>query len=71
MKQALYEKQVLVADILHVPREEFETIAELAGESEPNKEPSELVLAAVNQGTYFYWRALHRTTKLSVVDGGD
>ncbi|XP_073986570.1 rho guanine nucleotide exchange factor 2 isoform X3 [Rhodnius prolixus] len=49
VKQALYEKQVLVADILHVPREEFETIAELAGESEPNKEPSELVLAAVNQ----------------------
>lgn len=50
IRQALAEKQQLVADILHIPREEFETIAELAGEPSTDKEASELVLAAVNQG---------------------
>ncbi|XP_075211643.1 rho guanine nucleotide exchange factor 2 isoform X3 [Lycorma delicatula] len=49
IRQALVEKQQLVADILHIPREEFETIAELAGEPATDKEASELVLAAVNQ----------------------
>jgi hypothetical protein len=32
IRQALTEKQQLVADILHVPKDEFENIAELAGE---------------------------------------
>ncbi|XP_066992612.2 rho guanine nucleotide exchange factor 12 isoform X3 [Anabrus simplex] len=49
IRLALAEKQQLVADILHVPREEFETIADLAGEPSVHKESSELVLAAVNQ----------------------
>jgi hypothetical protein len=50
IRQALAEKQQLVADILHVPREEFENIAELAGEPSVDKEATELVLAAINQG---------------------
>ncbi|KAI5744166.1 hypothetical protein M8J77_026328 [Diaphorina citri] len=49
IKQALAEKQQLVADILQVPREEFDTIADLAGEPAHNKEAAELVLAAVSQ----------------------
>lgn len=51
IRRALLEKQQLVADILHVPREEFDTIAELAGEPSIDKEATELVLAAVSQGT--------------------
>ena len=51
IRLALSEKQHLVADILHVPREEFENIADLAGEPSLDKEATELVLAAVNQGT--------------------
>jgi hypothetical protein len=51
IRLALAEKQQLVADILHVPREEFENIAELAGEPSVDKEATELVLAAINQGT--------------------
>ena len=50
IRLALAEKQQLVADILHVPKEEFENIAELAGEPSMDKEATELVLAAVNQG---------------------
>ncbi|PSN51929.1 hypothetical protein C0J52_06306 [Blattella germanica] len=49
IRTALAEKQQLVADILHVPREDFENIAELAGEPSLDKEATELVLAAVNQ----------------------
>lgn len=43
-------KQQLVADILHVPKDEFQTIAEMAGEPSVDREAAELVLAAVNQG---------------------
>jgi hypothetical protein len=50
IRQALSEKQLLVADILHVPKDEFENIAELAGEPSVDKEATELVLAAVSQG---------------------
>ncbi|XP_065207030.1 rho guanine nucleotide exchange factor 12 isoform X3 [Planococcus citri] len=49
IREALQEKQKLVADILHVPKDEFETISDLATEPAFNKEASELVLAAVNQ----------------------
>ncbi|XP_063236975.1 rho guanine nucleotide exchange factor 11-like isoform X2 [Bacillus rossius redtenbacheri] len=49
IRLALEEKQQLVAEILHVPREEFDTIADLAGEPSLDKDASELVLAAVNQ----------------------
>lgn len=51
VRQALFEKQVLVADILHVPREEFEAIADLAGEQTGDKDATELILAAVNQAS--------------------
>ncbi|XP_024942922.1 rho guanine nucleotide exchange factor 11 isoform X3 [Cephus cinctus] len=50
IKQALVEKQILVADILNIPREDFEHVADMA--SEPTgleKEPAELILAAVSQ----------------------
>jgi len=50
IRQALTEKQQLVADILHVPKDEFENISELAGEPSVDKETMELVLAAVSQG---------------------
>ncbi|XP_012276921.1 rho guanine nucleotide exchange factor 11 [Orussus abietinus] len=50
IKQALNEKQALVADIRHIPRESFEHATETA--SEPlsvAKEPTELILAAISQ----------------------
>ena len=50
IRQAFTEKQQHVADILHVPKDEFENIAELAGEPSVDKEATELVLAAVSQG---------------------
>lgn len=49
VRQALLEKQQLVADILHVPREEFSTIAEIAAQPSHDKEAAEVVLAAINQ----------------------
>lgn len=51
IRQALAEKQALVADMLNVPREDFETIADMAGEPALDKDPAELLLASVNQGT--------------------
>ena len=50
IRQALTEKQQLVAVILRVPKDEFENIAELAGEPSADKEATELVLATVSQG---------------------
>lgn len=50
IRQALEEKKRLVADILHVPKEDFENIAELAAEPSKDKEATEIVLAAVSQG---------------------
>ncbi|KAK6619061.1 hypothetical protein RUM44_003443 [Polyplax serrata] len=49
IRKALLAKQQLVADILHVPKDEFHTIAEMAGEPSIDREAAELVLAAVNQ----------------------
>lgn len=51
IQRALKMKQELVADILHVPQDEFRTIADIAGEPGANKEASELLLAAISQGT--------------------
>ncbi|KAL1124681.1 hypothetical protein AAG570_001305 [Ranatra chinensis] len=53
IRRGLLEKQALVAHILHVPQEEFETIADLAGEPAVDKEATEVILAAVDQGIYF------------------
>ncbi|XP_011332497.1 rho guanine nucleotide exchange factor 12 isoform X2 [Ooceraea biroi] len=50
IKQALLEKQLLVADILNIPKEDFEHVADIASEpSAVDKEPAELILAAINQ----------------------
>ena len=46
----LQEKQHLIEDILNIPRDHFETVADMAGEAGlGNKEPRELVLAAIYQ----------------------
>ncbi|XP_044598640.1 rho guanine nucleotide exchange factor 11 isoform X2 [Cotesia glomerata] len=50
IKQALEEKQSLVADILNIPKEDFEHVADIASEpSAVEKEPAELILAAISQ----------------------
>ncbi|KAK0168904.1 hypothetical protein PV327_002662 [Microctonus hyperodae] len=50
IRQALVEKQSLVAEILNIPKEDFEHVAEIAAEpSATEKEPTELILAAINQ----------------------
>ncbi|XP_054000188.1 rho guanine nucleotide exchange factor 12 isoform X1 [Hylaeus anthracinus] len=50
IKQALVEKQLLVADILNIPKEDFEHVADMASEpSSIEKEPAELILAAISQ----------------------
>ncbi|XP_032676783.1 uncharacterized protein LOC116846699 isoform X4 [Odontomachus brunneus] len=50
IKQALLEKQLLMADILNIPKEDFEHVADIASEpSTVEKEPAELILAAINQ----------------------
>ena len=41
----------MVADILNLSQEDFEHVADIASEpSEIEKEPAELILAAINQG---------------------
>lgn len=50
VRRALLEKQQLMEEILHVPKGEFETIADIAAEPSIDKEETELILAAVNQG---------------------
>ncbi|XP_043278903.1 rho guanine nucleotide exchange factor 11 isoform X2 [Venturia canescens] len=50
IKRALIEKQSLVADILNIPKEDFEHVADMASEvSGLEKEPTELILAAISQ----------------------
>ncbi|XP_011861352.1 PREDICTED: rho guanine nucleotide exchange factor 12 isoform X3 [Vollenhovia emeryi] len=50
IKQALQEKQSLMADILNIPKEDFEHVADIASEpSTAEKEPTELILAAISQ----------------------
>lgn len=50
IRQALEEKQHIIADILNIPHEHFENVADMAGEpAVGNKEPRELVLAAMYQ----------------------
>ncbi|XP_067203804.1 rho guanine nucleotide exchange factor 11 isoform X3 [Linepithema humile] len=50
IKQALLEKQLLVADILNIPKEDFEHVADIASEpSSAEKEPTELILASISQ----------------------
>ncbi|KAG7155201.1 putative microtubule cross-linking factor 1-like [Homarus americanus] len=50
IRQALEEKQHIIADILNIPHEHFENVVDMAGEpTVGNKEPRELVLAAMFQ----------------------
>ncbi|XP_029169696.1 rho guanine nucleotide exchange factor 12 isoform X4 [Nylanderia fulva] len=50
IKQALLEKHVLMADILNIPKEDFEHVADIASDpSTVEKEPVELILAAISQ----------------------
>ncbi|XP_025265216.1 rho guanine nucleotide exchange factor 12 isoform X5 [Camponotus floridanus] len=50
IKQALLEKHILMADILNIPKEDFEHVADIASEpSSVEKEPAELILAAISQ----------------------
>lgn len=50
IKNALIEKQLLVADILNIPKEDFEHVADMASEATGlDKEPAELILAAISQ----------------------
>ncbi|XP_071526476.1 uncharacterized protein [Panulirus ornatus] len=50
IRQALEEKQHIIADILNIPHEHFENVVDMAGEpAVGNKEPRELVLAAMFQ----------------------
>lgn len=64
IKSAIAEKQLLVADILNVPREEFVHIAEVAAEPTNDKEPAELILAAVNQANLLA-EAINETLNIS------
>ncbi|XP_063889544.1 rho guanine nucleotide exchange factor 1-like isoform X2 [Scylla paramamosain] len=50
IRQALEEKQQIIANILNIPYEDFESVVDMAGEpAVGNKEPKELVLAAMFQ----------------------
>lgn len=50
IRQALEEKQQIIANILNIPYEDFESVVDMAGEpTVGNKEPKELVLAAMFQ----------------------
>lgn len=49
IRQELQEKQALIADVLHIPREEFEHVADIANDAEGDKDAKELVLAALMQ----------------------
>ncbi|XP_049802572.1 rho guanine nucleotide exchange factor 12-like isoform X3 [Schistocerca nitens] len=49
IRLALDEKRHLVADILNIPKEEFDHIAEMAAEPAAHKEGAELALAAIAQ----------------------
>ncbi|RXG69549.1 hypothetical protein Avbf_00210 [Armadillidium vulgare] len=50
IRQELEEKQTLIADILNIPHQDFESVADMAGEvGLSNQEPRELVLGAIYQ----------------------
>lgn len=38
-----------MADILNIPKEDFEHVADIASEPSAEKEPTELILAAISQ----------------------
>jgi hypothetical protein len=46
----LEEKQHLIAEILHIPVEDFEHISDIASQPTPDKDAKEVLLAALEQG---------------------
>ena len=50
MRQTLAEKQQLVADILQIPRDDFEHIADMAAETGGEKDARELILNSILSG---------------------
>lgn len=50
IKSALSEKRDLVAEILHIPREEMEHFSDAPSDVEGDKDPKELVVGAIVQG---------------------
>lgn len=57
VRQALEDKEKLVADLLSIPREDYHHIADMAIEEAKSieiteREPTALVLASVYQGTF-------------------
>lgn len=48
--RALEEKQKIIAEILNVPLDEFDHLADMAAEPNPDKDAREVLLAALAQG---------------------
>lgn len=60
MRQALADKEKLVADLFSIPPEDFQHIADMASEDVCNdvsaeRDSSEFVLAAMYRGIYYYF----------------
>ncbi|GLV42592.1 Rho guanine nucleotide exchange factor 2 [Carabus blaptoides fortunei] len=67
IRQALAEKEALVAEILHVPPEDYHTIVDMAGDISGDKEPTELVLAAINKANQL-WSMVSDSLNVSDAD---
>ncbi len=50
MSRALEEKQRLIADILHIPMDDFDHIVDMASQPSPERDAKEVLLAALAQG---------------------
>ena len=50
VSRALEEKQRLIADILHIPFDDFEHIVDIASQPTPDRDAREVLLAALAQG---------------------
>lgn len=50
VSRALEEKQKLIADILHIPIDEFDNIVDIASQPAPDRDARDVLLAALAQG---------------------
>ena len=50
VSKALEEKQRLIADILHIPFDDFDHIVDIASQPLPDRDAREVLLAALAQG---------------------
>ncbi|KAG8251464.1 Rho guanyl-nucleotide exchange factor activity protein [Homalodisca vitripennis] len=64
IREALEEKKRLVADILRVPRDDYDNIAELAAEPSGDKEAAEILLAAVTQANKL-WSVVNEALRVT------